>query len=90
MIIQTSYLHYDINAGPNNVIQVFFNAPWVNVILLDNLNYQNYINKTPYTYFGGLAEISPFNIRPPRNDHWHLVVDQGGQPLTTGASVKII
>jgi len=90
MIVSSKYLHYDFNAGPNNVIQVTFNMSWVNVLLMDELNFNNYTLGRAYTYYGGKADTSPYNLRPPQNGHWNLVVDRGGENISTGVSVKVI
>lgn len=83
------YLYYEFNAGNNNVIQVTLNG-WANVLLLDDLNFQNYKSGRRYSYYGGKAEVSPFNIRPPRYSHWNLIIDRGGYPGEVAASINIV
>jgi hypothetical protein len=83
------YLHYTITAGNSNIVQVTLDS-WANVQLLDEANYQNYINGRKYTYYGGQATVSPFNIRPPYTNNWHLVIDKGGYTGSVKASVKVI
>ena len=90
MIETSKYLHYDINAGPNNVIEVSFDMPWVNVLLMDEYNYRNYKRGKAYSYFGGLAESSPFNLRPPKYSNWHLVIDRGGKELQSGVYLNVV
>ena len=85
-----NFIHYPLSAGNNNVIQVIL-TDWANVQLLDEANYQNYINGGKYIYYGGYAEVSPFNIRPPYfNNNWHLIIDKGGYTGSVKASVKVI
>lgn len=83
------YLHYTFNAGPNNIIQVKLSSR-ANVLLLDNLNYNNYHNSQGYKYYGGYVTTSPYNIRPPRSENWHLVIDSAGNEGEITASVNII
>jgi len=83
------YLHYSFNARQNNVIQVKLSSR-ANVLLLDNSNYRNYQNNRKYSYYGGLVTKSPYNIRPPKSGHWHLVIDSGGYEGEITASVNII
>jgi hypothetical protein len=73
---ERAYLHYDFEAGENNVIQITFN-PGVEatVQLMDEINYDNLKSGRPYSYYGGKTSES-LNMRPPRFGKWHLVVDQ--------------
>jgi hypothetical protein len=84
-----NHLHYSINAGNNNVVQVTLDA-WANVLLLDDYNYSNYRNGRKYQYYGGLVETSQYNIRPPYYGHWNVVIDRGGYQGSVRASVKVI
>jgi hypothetical protein len=83
------HLHYDLGAlGPDDVIEVTLDHP-ANVQLLDPANYENYVNKQPYHYHGGYITVSPYELRPPRLGHWHVVVDLGGGPGRVRALVKV-
>jgi hypothetical protein len=69
-------LHYDFDAGPNNIIQIILNPNTkANVQLLDELNFENYKNGRKYSYFGDIVDDST-SLRPPRYGHWHLIIDQ--------------
>ncbi len=83
-----NYLHYEIDAGPQTVIEVDLDNA-ANVQLLDNVNYENYLSGRPYRYTGGYAKSSPLRLIPPRSDHWHLVVDLGGYAGSVRASARI-
>lgn len=84
-----NYLHYEVDAGPNNTVQVTLDKQ-ANVRLMDYSNYENYRNGRQHRYYGGLATVSPFNIRPPYQGHWHLVIDLGGSAGTVRASVQVL
>ena len=83
-----NYLRYEIDAGPNNVIQVTLDKR-ANVRLMDYSNFNNYSNGRQYRFYGGLATVSPFNIRPPSQGHWYVVIDLGGYSGSVQASVRV-
>ena len=84
-----NYLFKEFSGGPNNLVQVVLEGGWANVMLLDDINYNNYINGRQFKYFGGKAEISPYNIRPPSQGHWYVVVDRGGHPGNINVKINI-
>ncbi|HWE35252.1 MAG TPA: DUF1883 domain-containing protein [Isosphaeraceae bacterium] len=83
------HLHQEFDAGPEDVIEVTLDNS-ANVQLLDEANYQNYVNGRAFRYHGGFAEMTPFRLRPPRQGHWHLVIDLGGGPGQVRAFTKIL
>ena len=86
-----NYLHYEVQAGPNNVIQVTLDfGKQANVMLLDESNFQSYKHGTTFKYFGGLYRVSPVNLRAPRQSKWHVVIDLGGYAGSVSASVRVI
>jgi hypothetical protein len=87
--VKLNFLHYDVTAGPNNVIQVTLDTQ-ANVLLLDDINFQYYKQSAKFRYYGGLAKVSPFNIRPPHAGHWNVVIDLGGRAGTVHASVRVV
>lgn len=84
-----NYLHYTLDVGPNDVIEVTLDKQ-ANVRLLDSLNYQKYRSGQQHRYYGGLAKESPFKLIPPHSGHWHLVIDLGGHLGSVRASVRRI
>ena len=72
-----------------NIIRVTLDKQ-ANVKLLDSTNYQNYQAGRQHRYYGGLAKVSPIDLRAPYQGHWHLVIDLGGYAGTVGASVNVI
>jgi len=83
------YLHQEFDAGPNDVIEVTLDHA-ANVLLLDSTNFANYQNGRRYRYIGGYVRTSPYRITPPREDHWHLVVDLGGYAGSVRASARLL
>jgi hypothetical protein len=49
-----------------------------NVQLINSSNYSNYANGRRYQYFGGLMTKSPATIAVPRDGHWNVAIDLGG------------
>jgi len=84
-----NFLHYHLNLKPNEVVEVTLDQQ-ANVKLLDEINYGYYQRGERHTYYGGLAKISPVQLRPPHSGHWHLVIDLGGYSGTVAASVRVI
>lgn len=82
-----NYLHYEFDAGPQDAIEVVLDKA-ANVLMLDQINYQHYRSRERYDYHGGYVTVSPYVIQPPRQDHWHIVIDLGGRAGTVRASVR--
>ena len=87
--LEMNYLHYELDVGPNDIIRVTLDKQ-VNVKLLDSTNYQNYRTGQRHRYYGGLAKLSPVDLRAPYQGHWHLVIDLGGYAGTVNASVNVM
>lgn len=82
------FLHWDFNAGPDNVVSVSLSAQ-ANVLLMDDVNFQAYRSRRSYRYHGGHAKRSPVRLVPPHEGHWHVVVDLGGGSGRIQASVSV-
>lgn len=78
------YIHYEVKAGPADIIQVKLDAQ-ANVYLLDTINYQKYRLGKVYSFIGGLAKKSPIEFRPSGKGPWHIVIDLKGME---GGNVK--
>jgi Domain of unknown function (DUF1883) len=84
------HLHYDLESiGPEDLVEVTLDHA-ANVQLLDPTNYDLYRKKAKYRYYGGHVTASPFHIRPPRQGHWHLVIDLGGAAGAVRASARVL
>lgn len=61
------------------------------VYLVNQRDYQNYLNGDEFSYHGGYVTESPFCIEIPSSNHWYIVVDNGEKSiagLTSSAKVK--
>ena len=83
------YLHYSLNLGIHDVVQVDLKSP-AYVRLLTEEQYRAYREGKNYRFFGGMAESSPANIKPPNKGQWHLCIDLGSKEGELGATVHII
>ena len=83
------FLHYEVDAGPQDTIQVTVDRQ-ANVKVMDGTNYQKYRRGQRHTYYGGLAKASPANISPPRQGHWHVTIDLGGYAGSVRAAVQVL
>ena len=83
------HLHQELDAGPEDVVEVTLDGH-ANVLLLNPDNYDRYRQGEHYRYHGGLARTSPVRLVPPREGHWHIVVDLGGYPGHVRAGVQLL
>ena len=81
------FLHYSVNLGPKDSVEVKLDKQ-ANVCLLDGANFSRYKRGDTFSYYGGLARVSPFVIPAPRGGRWHLVIDQEGRAGAVRASVS--
>ena len=84
-----NYLHHEVDAGPDDVIEVTLDGQ-ANVMLLDSINFGKYQKIESFRYYGGLAEHSPNRLVPPDSGHWHVVIDLGGYAGTVKAGVRVL
>jgi hypothetical protein len=82
------FRHWDMTAGPGNVIKVELDKQ-ANVLLMDDINFSSYRSGRSYRYFGGLAKRSPATLVPPHSAHWHVVVNLGGCAGSVHATVSM-
>lgn len=83
------FIHYQVNAGPLNIIQVNIDRD-AYVRLMDDLNFGRYRKGKPYSCEGGLT-VNPFvQFRVTEKKLWHIVVDLNGQPGEVKASIDIL
>ncbi len=83
------YIHFPLDLGAHDVLQVELETD-AYLRLVDDDNYEAYRQGKNYRYYGGLAEQSPANIKPPKQGHWHLCIDLGGKEGKLNAQVHII
>ena len=83
------HIHKEVEAGPDDIVEVALNGS-ANVMLLDAANYDLYRQGKTFHYTGGFAETSPFQIVPPRQGRWYVVIDLGGYPGRVRAGVRVL
>jgi hypothetical protein len=54
------------------------------------VSFHRYRNGQGHEYYGGLAEASPLDMRPPYRGRWHVTVDLGGYVGSVRASVVVV
>jgi hypothetical protein len=84
-----NFLHTDFQGGASEIVLVTLDHQ-ANVMLLDDSAFSSYRSGGRFTYYGGWATASPVQIRPPRFDHWHVVVDLGGMSGQVKAAIRIV
>lgn len=72
-----NYLHSQGFLNKGDVVKVELDKE-ANIILLDSINYNNYVNSRQFTYYGGFAAVFPYQITVPYSGVWHIVMDLGG------------
>jgi hypothetical protein len=84
------YLHYQLNANAGNRVEVVLRGNAANVMLLDDIAFNNYKAGRQFSYYGGHYTKSPVFIAVPTSGHWNLVVDLGGATGHVDASVRVV
>jgi hypothetical protein len=84
-----NYLHYELDVGSNDVIEVTLDHA-ANVQLMDSSDYYNYKDRRSFLYYGGYVTKSPYRLRAPYQGRWHLTIDLGGYEGTVKASVQVL
>ncbi len=85
-----NYLHYQVHAGPENIIKVRIDRK-ANVRLLDTLQYQKYRMGKPFGNTpGGKSEPPGREFRVQNKDVWHVIIDLGGKGGTVKAQVDVL
>lgn len=83
------FLHYQCQAGPEEIIEVSLSRQ-ANVRLLDDSNFSAYRSGRSHRYYGGRATASPVRLSPPYSGHWNVVIDLGGYGGNLRAGVRVI
>jgi hypothetical protein len=84
------FLHSEFTGGPGDVALVTLDGQ-ANVMLLDDLAFAAYRSGGgSFSYLGGWATRSPVRLAPPRQGHWHVVVDLGGYAGSIRAGIRVV
>ena len=77
--------HYDLGyqfIGFDEVKLVIVELNYsANVMLMTDINFDMYKMGLSCSYYGGYAQQSPVRLKIPFGGHWHVVVDNGGDPM---------
>lgn len=74
-------LGYQIPIGKTIIVEVTLNYS-ANVYLMQEEDYNSYIECKDFSYYGGRATQSPYRIKIPHSGFWHLVIDNGDNDMT--------
>ena len=88
--MSANFLHYEIWTKSGDVIHVTLLGSAANVLLLNDVNFQNYRSGKRFQYFGGYYEQSPVVLNSPSPGKWHVVIDTGGRPGHLTAAVRVV
>lgn len=84
-----NFLKYELSLDAQDAVKVILNGQ-ANVRLMDYSNFQAYRNGRQHRYYGGLATVSPYVVKPPHAGQWYLAIDLGGNTGRINASVTLI
>ena len=82
-------MHYEMKAGPGEIIQVSISRD-ANVRLLDQLNYAKYKLGKSFTATAGPETEGPVKFVAPYRATWHVIVDMEGRMGTVRAFVEVL
>lgn len=88
--MSTDFVHYDLgyrNSG--DTVEVALVKTTAFVRLLNDSEFNNYKAKKSYRFIGGLPKESPVILQIPNYGHWHVVLDQNGDPCHIESKIKI-
>ncbi len=83
------YLHYDLGAGPQDVIEVTLGRA-ASILLLDTANYEHFRARERYEFCGGYVTVSPYHFLLPRQGRWHIMIGRRGRNGTVPATVRLL
>jgi len=82
-------LQYDFQLSSNDVVEVVLDRQ-ANVLLMDSANLSSFKRGDRYTYYGGLAKVSPVHLSAPYSGSWYVVLDFLGYTGSVRAGVRAI
>lgn len=89
--LKMNFTHYDLEfQEQGNIVEVSLRGTECNVMLLDDINFNNYKNRRNCTYYGGHVIETPINLSIPYTGRWNVVIDLGGYPGQVESSVRVL
>lgn len=83
------FLHDRLYLGPDDEVEIDCDIQ-ANVMLTDDINFQNFRNGRSYTYYGGFFTHFPARLRPPHSGYWNVTLDLGGAKGTIEYSFTVV
>ncbi|EMI7476570.1 DUF1883 domain-containing protein [Morganella morganii] len=68
-----SFIHAREHANQGDIVSVQCSHQ-INVLVMDDTQFNNYLNGRRATYYGGFYERFPANIPVPNTGHWNVVL----------------
>jgi hypothetical protein len=79
-----------MDAGREKLILVALQQYKMNAFLFDDDNFEKYKNgEAARPDVTTQTVMNPIVIVPPRKQHWHLVIDNGGKPFNVNIAVQL-
>jgi hypothetical protein len=82
-------LQYNLQLSSNDVVEVVLDRQ-ANVLLMDSVNLSSYKRGDRFTYYGGLARVSPAHLSAPYSGSWYVVLDFLGYTGSVRAGVRAL
>jgi hypothetical protein len=60
-----------------------------NIRIMDENNFKLFKKGEPHDFVGGYVKFTPYRIKLPRQAHWYVVADKGGQEGEVNAAVLV-
>ena len=68
-------------------VQVALGSP-ANIRIMDKENFDKFKKLEPHDFIGGYVKFTPYVVKLPRDAHWIVVVDLGGNEGKLSAAVS--
>lgn len=84
-----SFLHKRLHLNQGDVVVVNCSHQ-CNVMLLTDVNFNNYRRGARFEYRGGFFKMLPAKIAAPHGGEWNIVLDLGGRSASVRHSISVI
>ncbi|NAS27481.1 DUF1883 domain-containing protein [Herbidospora sp. NEAU-GS84] len=74
------HLYFDLGSVAGGAcFEVELRGSAARVCLMDDDEYQAYLDGDAYEYYGGFYDVSPVELEVPYDGYWYLVIDSNGR-----------
>jgi len=81
------HLYFDLGSCPGGALfEVSLRGSTARVCLIDDDEYQSYLDGDDYEYHGGFFDVNPVVLEVPYDDYWYLVVDSNDRHVRVAFS----